>query len=548
MPDSRHPAPRALPMLVLLAALLASCVTGPSARGVPVSTADPGSPQAIQAAMQRATRFMVEEVSNEGGYVWSYLPDFSRRWGELEATPTMIWVQPPGTATMGHVFVDARHATGDDSYYNAAVAATDALLQGEEASGGWNYFIDLAGKDAAARWYATVGRNAWRLEEFHYQWDNATFDDAGTSETMQLLLRMAEIDRDPRYLAAARRSLDFVLASQYDNGGWPQRWPVQEPVGNVHQLDYTRHITFNDDVARLNIEFLELAYRLLGDARIPPAIERAMQVHLLTQQPAPQAGRGLQHAGEDLSPAAARSYEPRALVPAATAATAATAANVQALMDFHRRTGDRRFLARIPEALAWLESVRLPEEGVEDGHRFPTFVEIGSNRPLYVHRHGSNVANGGYTVDDDPANPIAHYRPTRSIDLASLRAEYEALASAPVRTRNEASLQRGPLPRFFVEADSPVSDLNLDHHARAVAEIVQGLNDRGYWPTPLVAISHPYRGRGPDTPVEGDFGGTRVGDYSDTSPYLVEDPVIGISTGTYIRNMATLIQALRQGH
>ena len=50
--------------------------------------------------MKRATRFMADEASVGGGYVWSALPDFSRRWGELEAKPTMIWVQPPGTGTM----------------------------------------------------------------------------------------------------------------------------------------------------------------------------------------------------------------------------------------------------------------------------------------------------------------------------------------------------------------------------------------------------------------------------------------------------------------
>ena len=64
----------------------------------------------IERTMKRATRFMVEEVSTEGGYVWSYLPDMSRRWGEIEAKKSMIWVQPPGTATMGHLFLDAFHA------------------------------------------------------------------------------------------------------------------------------------------------------------------------------------------------------------------------------------------------------------------------------------------------------------------------------------------------------------------------------------------------------------------------------------------------------
>ena len=107
-----------------------------------------------------------EEAAVEGGYVWQYLPDFSRRWGELEASPTMIWVQPPGTATVGHLYLDAYHATGDEQFYQAAKSATDALVRGQHPAGGWNYVIDTAGEESLKRWYETVGKNAWRLEEF----------------------------------------------------------------------------------------------------------------------------------------------------------------------------------------------------------------------------------------------------------------------------------------------------------------------------------------------------------------------------------------------
>ncbi len=55
--------------------------------------------------MLHATKYMVEEVSNNGGYLWNYLPNFSRQWGEMEAFKTQIWVQHPGTVSMGHVFL-----------------------------------------------------------------------------------------------------------------------------------------------------------------------------------------------------------------------------------------------------------------------------------------------------------------------------------------------------------------------------------------------------------------------------------------------------------
>jgi hypothetical protein len=114
--------------------------------------------------MKRATTFMVEKVSTNGGYVWAYLPDMSRRWGEIEAKPSMAWVQPPGTATMGHLFLDAYHATGDEYYYQAAEKVAGALIWGQHRSGGWNYFIDFDGPASTRHWYETVGRTrgGWR--------------------------------------------------------------------------------------------------------------------------------------------------------------------------------------------------------------------------------------------------------------------------------------------------------------------------------------------------------------------------------------------------
>ena len=108
--------------------------------------------------MRRATQFMVEKVAYRGGYLWNYLPDMSRRWGEMEARETMIWLQPPGTSSMGHVFLDAYHATGDEYYYRAAEQVAAALIWGQHPSGGWNYVIDFAGDRVAAR----LVRHRWQ--------------------------------------------------------------------------------------------------------------------------------------------------------------------------------------------------------------------------------------------------------------------------------------------------------------------------------------------------------------------------------------------------
>ena len=517
---------RLMSRLVLFLFLLAGSVAPAAAQSRPE----------IEAAMKRATSFMVEKVANHGGYVWAYLPDMSRRWGEIEAAPTMVWVQPPGTATMGHLFLDAFHATGDVYYYRAAEQAAGALIRGQHRSGGWNYFIDFAGPASTRKWYETIGRNAWRMEEFQHYSDNATFDDAGTSEAMQLLLRLYAEKRDPRYKAPLEKAIRFVLDSQYPIGGWPQRWPA-----DPHFPAYSSYITFNDDVAAENIRFLLMVWQELGDKRVIDPIIRAMNVFLVTQQGPPQPGWGLQYT-LDLKPAAARSYEPLALV------THTTAANVKQLMNFYRLTGETKFLARIPEALDWLDSVRLPKERVQGNRAYPTFIEIGTNRPLYVHRRGSNVVNGAYYVDHDPEAPLGHYSAYRAIDVPALRREYQALMkTAPEVASKDSPLLsnvRRPLPRFFVEGEDAGSDLNAASGRRSPAALIASLNQAGWWPTPLAATSNPYRGPGPASAVPGDYRTTRVGDSSDTSPYIAEHPVTGISTATYIANMAALIRAL----
>jgi PelA/Pel-15E family pectate lyase len=488
----------------------------------------------IERTMKRATTFMVEKASTKGGYVWSYLPDMSRRWGEIEAKPSMIWVQPPGTATMGHLFLDAYHATGDEYYYQAAEKVGGALIWGQHRSGGWNYFIDFGGPASTRHWYETTGKNAWRMEEFQHYADNATFDDMGTSESAQFLLRLYLEKRDPKYRPALERAVNFVLESQYPSGGWPQRWPY-----DPNYPAYQSYITFNDDVAAENVKFLTLVYQHLGDTRALDAIHRGMNIYLLTQQGAPQAGWALQYT-LDLKPAAARSYEPNALH------TATTASNVEQLMSFYRMTGDRRFLARIPEALAWLESVRLPEP--RQGRNFPTFVELGSNRPIYVHRRGSNVVNGEYYWDYSPEATLGHYSAFRNVDVAKLRREYEALLkTSPAEAAKRSPLlatDPEPLPRYFVSGGMVGSDLNAGSDAPAPRELIRSLNAQGWWPTPLRATSNPYRGDGAAEPAPGDYRTTHVGDASDTSPYTTQTPVLGISTSAYMANMARLISAL----
>jgi PelA/Pel-15E family pectate lyase len=517
------------------AALVIVTLANPVAAGP-----DPPDRRQVLATMKRATTFMVDKVSTNGGYVWNYLPDLSRRWGEMEARDTMIWIQPPGTATMGHLFLDAYHATGDEYYYQAAGKVAGALIRAQLPEGGWNYVTDFAGDRSLREWYDTVGKNAWRLEEFQHYWGNATFDDAGTAESSKLLLRMYLEKRDPTFKPALDRAIRFVIESQYPIGAWPQRFPLKSEFSHHGKPDYTSFLTFNDDVAAENIDFMIMCYQTLGDERLLDPMIRGMNAFIVTQMGPPHPGWALQYT-RDLQPSGARTYEPNALV------THTTATNLELLMKFYRLTGQTKFLARLPEAIDWLEGLTLPPAVAPAGRTHPTFVELGTNKPLYVHREGSNVVNGRYYVDYSPKNTIGHYSAFRHVDIAGLRKRYrEAKAMSPAELKKRSPLESGggavPLSKFFVADGALVGGLGTTTPQQSIA----ALNADGYWPGPLGYNSHQHTRDGSMTVTPGDFSETHVGDETDTSPYR-DEKLIGISTAEYIRNMGILMRAVQGG-
>ncbi|WP_211305305.1 hypothetical protein, partial [Crossiella equi] len=98
----------------LAAAPIALALTGAEAAA---ASPAPTEPVPVAPAMRRAAVHFDQVVSHRGGYVWSYLPDLSACWGELEARRSMCWIQPPGTPSVGHSLLDAYHATGAEECY-----------------------------------------------------------------------------------------------------------------------------------------------------------------------------------------------------------------------------------------------------------------------------------------------------------------------------------------------------------------------------------------------------------------------------------------------
>src|SRR5215211_1068986 len=79
-----------------LSALSSPLLLSGVAGSVVTTTATAADAQSAAAALKQAAVFMDDVVSFRGGYVWSVSPDLTQRFGEMEAKPTMCWIQPPG--------------------------------------------------------------------------------------------------------------------------------------------------------------------------------------------------------------------------------------------------------------------------------------------------------------------------------------------------------------------------------------------------------------------------------------------------------------------
>jgi hypothetical protein len=496
----------------------------------------------VKSVMLAATRYMVDSVSYNGGYLWYYLPDFSRQWGEMEAYKTMVWLQHPGTISMGNIFLDAYNVTGDEYYYLAAERVAGALIWGQSPKGGWNYMIDFAGDKSLKKWYHTIGKNGWRLEEFQHYYGNSTFDDDVTVDAARFLLRIYLEKLDPKFKLYLDKAIDFILEAQYPLGGWPQRYPLKYDFSNHGHPDYSSYYTFNDDVIWENIHFLIQCYLTLGEQRFLDPIMRGMNFYIISQD---GSGGWGQQLDMFCQMAGARSYELEALLPGTTIQ------NTVILMKFYEYTGDRKFLARIPDAIEWLEKSRLPKKKSEGGrYTHPTFVDPKTQEPVYVHRKGSNVQFGYYYHDNKDSNLLAHYRGKCWLPVEELKKEFKRVSDiSGAEIKDHSPFYPS---EFNHDETTPQKYYDLSRSRKVkmpdekeVRDIIDNLDDKNRWLSKHAMVSNPYIGDGVKTEITDKYASTFVGDETDTSPFRDTSDQLYISTKTYIGNMLQLIEYLK---
>lgn len=142
---------------------------------------------------------------------------------------------------------------------------------------------------------------------------NCTIDNGATCQELLFLSKMYNKKPDERYKIAFLKGLNYLLTAQYDNGGWPQFYPLIK--------GYYTHITYNDD-AMVNV--LELFRQIKNKSnlysinpsseiveKVNAAFNKGIDCILKTQykQNGELTAWCAQHDELSLLPAKARAYE-----------------------------------------------------------------------------------------------------------------------------------------------------------------------------------------------------------------------------------------------
>lgn len=396
-------------------------------------------------AMKAAATYYYRDVATHGGYVYFYSLDLQQRWGEGVATKDQIWVQPPGTPTVGLAYLKAYESTGDEFYLEAATAAAESLVYGQLKSGGWTNCVDFNPRGERRALYRN-GRGRGK--------DNSSLDDGQTQSALRLLVQCdkAHKFKHAAIHEAAATGLKALLAAQFECGAFPQVWTGQvaeKPVVKAKYPDYDWRTegrikeywdlyTLNDNTCGYITDTLIDAYRIYEDDRYLKSLRRLGDFLLLAQMPEPQPAWAQQY-NYEMQPVWARRFEP----PGVSGDESQEA--IETLMKIAKVTDDRKFLTPIPSALAYLRRSLLPEG------KLARYYELKTNKPLYMTRRGKN-----YTLTHDDSNLPSHYGWKTDSRLDELEQRY-----------------KGAMRGESVKASKP--------NAQQVRDLIQQLDSKGRW-------------------------------------------------------------------
>jgi PelA/Pel-15E family pectate lyase len=281
----------------------------------------------------------------------------------------------------------------------------DIIVSFQTPAGGWSKNLDLTdhprrpGESFAANNLSThLGPGD--LDTPHdLKWNYVgTLDNDATTTELRFLARVAFVLKDGEaYRVSVMRGLEYLLAAQFPNGGWPQVWPLQ---GGYHDA-----ITFNDGAVTGALELLqEVADGKDGFAFVPQSVRARARASvargiacILATQIGPQGHRTVwaqQHDALSLQPVAGRNYEPAAQCGSESASlllflmrlpqpSPAVVDAVHAAAAWFRKTAIRGVAFQRGAGGRRLVQVQ------DAGPIWARFYEIGTDRPVFGDRDKS---------------------------------------------------------------------------------------------------------------------------------------------------------------
>lgn len=404
--------------------------------------ADDVSPEQIREAMREATDYLCT-ASTRGGYAGIYSTDLKRRYGEglyHPMDPTEIWVQPPGTPSVGECFLRAYRITGESQYLKAAREAGRALVWGQRKAGGWEHTADVA--------YLKPDSVSPERKK-----GACTFDDNITQGALSFLISLDEVIEEEWLSEAIRIGLDHMLQTQFKNGAWPQWNPLK---WYHHFFDgYHDYYTFNDGAINDCISIMLRVHKAYNREEYLRSATRGGDFIISSQRASPQAGWAQQYS-DDMKPAWARAFEPPGVC------SAVTARNIKTLVDLYLYAKDEKYLAPIPSAIEWLESSRIGD------NLWSRLYELDTNKPIYGDRDGEIH----YNYDEISEERKRGYGWRGEFGVSSAIEYYETVKqSGAAGYIGERSKALTPAQR----------KQRAEHLAKEVGKIIATLDESGRW-------------------------------------------------------------------
>ncbi|MEN3323202.1 pectate lyase [Mariniflexile soesokkakense] len=259
--------------------------------------------------------------------------------------------------------------SGVTPVYGTTLKAENMLLW-QRNNGGWpkEPYNDFSGYDRVQTSAEVTTANNTKNNT------DTTIDNNHTVGELRALLSAYKGTNNPAYLEAAERGIDFLLEMQYDNGGWPQYYPLR--------TNYSRHITYNDNamgnvmnlmrdifLKRNNLDVVDESYVVAAQT----AFDKGIQVILDTQVTinGVKTAWCAQHDAITLKPADARDYE------LASNSGSESVGIVRLLMTLDNPSSQVK--DAINKAVAWFESVKIVGKSLQNVGNDKVLVDSPGN-------------------------------------------------------------------------------------------------------------------------------------------------------------------------